>query len=131
MDDSIITSSILLSVKKLLGYPPEMHEFDADMIMYINAALNALTQVGVGPPEGFIITGENETYEDMFGEDTAKYNMLKIYLFAKTKPVFETITSPSLLEALKGVADEYAFRMQIQNDPKTTFEEKEVDSQNE
>lgn len=128
MDESMITSSILLSVKKLLGYPPEMHEFDADMIMYINAALNVLTQVGVGPPEGFVITGEDETYEDMLGEDVAKYNMLKVYLFAKTKPIFETITSSSLLEALKGVADEYLFRMQIQNDPKTTFDEKEVEN---
>ena len=42
-------NSILTSVKKLLGIAEECTDFDADIIMYINMALFALAQMGVGP----------------------------------------------------------------------------------
>lgn len=45
-------NSILTSVKKLLGIAEECTDFDADIIMYINMALFALVQMGVGPGEG-------------------------------------------------------------------------------
>ena len=56
--------SILTSVKKLLGIAEECTDFDADIIMYINMALFALVQMGVGPGEGYAISGkENEWTE--------------------------------------------------------------------
>lgn len=48
----IKTESILVSVKKLLGIAEECTDFDVDIIMYINMALFALVQMGVGPGEG-------------------------------------------------------------------------------
>ena len=57
-------NSILTSVKKLLGIAEECTDFDADIIMYINMALFALVQMGVGPGEGYAISGkENEWTE--------------------------------------------------------------------
>ena len=41
-------NSILTSVKKLLGIAEECTDFDADIIMYINMALFALVQMGIG-----------------------------------------------------------------------------------
>ena len=49
----MITDSILTSVKKLLGITEECTDFDADLIMHINSVLMILTQIGVGPSEGF------------------------------------------------------------------------------
>ena len=46
-------NSILTSVKKLLGITEECTDFDADIIMYINMALFALVQMGVGPGEEY------------------------------------------------------------------------------
>ena len=62
-------NSILTSVKKLLGIAEECTDFDADIIMYINMALFALVQMGVGPSEGYAISGkENEWTEFVAGE---------------------------------------------------------------
>ena len=48
--------SILTSVKKLLGLPADYEAFDPDIIMYINTVLMILTQMGVGPKEGFFLS---------------------------------------------------------------------------
>lgn len=45
--------SILVSIKKLLGIAADYTHFDPDIIMHINSAFSVLTQLGVGPPEGF------------------------------------------------------------------------------
>ena len=50
--------SILTSIKKLLGIAEEYEHFDADLIMHINSVFMILTQLGVGPSEGFRITDE-------------------------------------------------------------------------
>ena len=59
MDGEI--TSILDSVKKKCGMDPEtMTEFDADLIDAINAGLNVLTQMGIGPDTGFVIHGSSD-----------------------------------------------------------------------
>ena len=47
--------SILTSIKKLLGIAEEYEHFDPDLIMHINSVFSILTQLGVGPSEGFSI----------------------------------------------------------------------------
>ena len=56
--------SILTSIKKLLGIPEEVDNFDADIIMHINSVFSILTQLGVGPSEGFMITDKTKTWDD-------------------------------------------------------------------
>ena len=50
-----MTESILTSIKKLLGIDESYTHFDADLIMHINGVFSILTQLGVGPPNGFSI----------------------------------------------------------------------------
>lgn len=45
--------SILVYVKKLLGIQSDYNHFDPDIIYGINAAFAVLTQLNVGPAEGF------------------------------------------------------------------------------
>ena len=45
--------SILTSIKKMLGISEEYDIFDADIVMHINSVFMTLTQLGVGPAEGF------------------------------------------------------------------------------
>ena len=47
--------SILTSIKKLLGIAQECTDFDMDLIIHINSVLMILTQLGVGPENGFTI----------------------------------------------------------------------------
>ena len=62
--------SILYSIKQLLGIATEYRAFDEEIIMHVNSALMVLTQLGVGPKDGFEITGSNETWHDFLGDDT-------------------------------------------------------------
>jgi hypothetical protein len=77
-------NSILTSVKKLLGIAEECTDFDTDIIMYINMALFALVQMGVGPGEGYAISGkENEWTE--FVADPVKVEAVKAYVAVKVR----------------------------------------------
>ena len=55
--------SILTSIKKLLGITEEDEHFDPDLIMHINSVFTILTQLGVGPSEGFRIEDESATWD--------------------------------------------------------------------
>ena len=46
--------SILISTKKILGIAEDYTVFDLDIITHINTAFSTLTQLGVGPAEGFM-----------------------------------------------------------------------------
>ena len=52
--------SILTSTKKLLGITEEDISFDLDIIMHINSVFAILTQMGVGPDEGFYIEDKQD-----------------------------------------------------------------------
>lgn len=124
-----IENSILNSVKKLLGIPIDLHEFDADIVMNINAALSTLRQIGVGPEEGFSISGEKETYEDFLGEGNKEMNQIKMYLFYKTKLSFDPPTSGTITECIKEFIKETEWRLNVQVDPPGTFvrDEEEIE----
>lgn len=110
--------SILNTIKKMLGYQPEMTAFDTDIIAQINAGLSALTQMGVGPENGFFILGPEETFDD-FVTDEYKNKMIPTYLFFKVKLGFDPPTSSALLQTYKDELKEYEFRLQVQHDTKT------------
>ena len=57
-----ISESILTSIKKLLGIDENYTHFDADIIMHINSVFSILTQMGVGPANGFSISGKDDTW---------------------------------------------------------------------
>ena len=73
--------SILDSVKKLLGSDDY---FEPDLIMHINTALNILTQIGVGPEEGFAISDNTAVWSDFIG-DNVLLNMVKTYVVMRVR----------------------------------------------
>lgn len=110
-------NSILDSVKKKLGLNPQIvNEFDADLIDAINMALNTLTQIGVGPSEGFTISGNGKTWKDFLGIDK-RLNMARTYVFIKARLVFDPPQSSYVLTALQEQAKELEWRLNIQVDP--------------
>ena len=80
--------SILTSIKKMLGIAEEYTHFDPDIIMHINSVFTTLTQLGVGPSEGFYI--EDELTEWMeFISDPAKLQAVKTYMYMRVRLVFD------------------------------------------
>ena len=100
------TDSILTSVKKMLGIEEEYKHFDTDILMHINSAFSILTQIGVGPDSGFMITDDTSNWSDFIKEE-AKLNLVKSYMFLKVKLLFDPPTSTAVLECYKPHISEY------------------------
>lgn len=106
--------SILKSVAKLIGSGDDDY-FDPDLIIHINTVLSILTQLGVGPSDGFIITGEDETWNDFIGDDKRLSSVIS-YVSCKTKLIFDPPASSIVLEAMKYTIAELEFRLQTESE---------------
>ena len=107
-------TSILTSIKKLLGIPEDHTEFDADIIIHINTVLMVLNQIGIGPPDGFTIDDDNATWEDLLGEDNKKFEIIKTYVYSKVKLLFDPPISGSAMTALEKQITEFEWRLYVE-----------------
>lgn len=121
MEEQKNSESILASVKKLLGIN-DVDDFDQDIITHINSSISILRQLGVGPIKGFMITGEEETYQDYLGEDSKEIPMVKQYFYCRVRKTFDPPTSGSVMSALDEQIKELEFRLNFQVDPEDPFE---------
>lgn len=99
--------SILTSIKKLHGISAEDTSFDSDIIIHINSAFMILKRLGVGPSTGFYIEDETTKWTD-YVNDRFIVEAIKSFVYIKVKLVFDPPASPTVIEALKSSADEYA-----------------------
>lgn len=105
--------SILTSIKKMLGIAEEYTHFDADIIMHINTVFMTLTQLGVGPSEGFFIEDDSTHWVD-FIPDLNKLQAVKTYMFLKVKIVFDPGSiGASTLAAYERQIQEYEWRLNV------------------
>lgn len=117
--------SILETIKKLLGLPEEVTAFDEDIRVSVNTALNAITQLGVGPEEGFRITGPDETWTDFLGDDP-RLDQAKDYVFIKTKLLFDPSQMSSMVkDSYMQLLKEIEWRLNVQVDTPSVEEPEE------
>ena len=116
-------TKILSLVRHKIGANDEIHDFDEDLIMEINTALNILTQLGVGPIKGFSISGEDETWDQFLPADDPRYNMAKTYISARARLKFDPPQGSYLVDALKEDVAELEFRLSVQNNRNFPIEE--------
>lgn len=114
--------SILTSVKLALGIGADYPFFDDQLILYINTAIAALIQTGVGT-EGFSITGDGEHWSDLLGEKMAALEYSKTYVILRVRLLFDPPQSSGALEALKETLREFEWRGYIECDPPLETEE--------
>lgn len=111
--------SILTSIKKLLGIAEEYKHFDTDLIMHINSALSVLTQLGVGPSDGFRITDESTIWSEFISEDQ-DLEVIKSYIYLKVKLLFDPPLSSAVMESTNRMISEFEWRIQVKADPPLT-----------
>lgn len=111
--------SILTSIKKLLGIAEDYEHFDADLIMHINSVFAILTQLGVGPSEGFSISDKYSTWDE-FIEDDPRLEMVKSYIYMKVKLLFDPPTSSAVMEATNRLTSELEWRLNVATDSNET-----------
>ena len=107
------TDSILTSVKKLLGITEECTDFDADIIIHINSALMILTQLGVGPIEGFSIQDKTVLWANFLGEDNQKLESVKSYVYMKVRLMFDPPSSSAVMESMNRMISELEWRLNV------------------
>lgn len=107
--------SILVSIKKLLGITEDYDYFDQDIIMHINAAFMVLTQLGIGPSEGFLITDDTDTWSD-FIDDSTNFGSIQSYVYMKVKLMFDPPQNSFTVDSMQKLVNELEWRLNIAAD---------------
>lgn len=105
-------TSILTSIKKMLGVAEDYTEFDEDIITHINSVFLNLTQLGVGPEEGFMIEDDTAVWED-FIVDSIQLQAVKTYMYLKVKLLFDPPLSSSVTESFTRMIAELEWRLNV------------------
>ena len=105
-------TSILTSIKKMLGVAEDYTEFDEDIITHINSVFLNLTQLGVGPEEGFMIDDDTAVWED-FIDDSIQLQAVKTYMYLKVKLLFDPPLSSSVTESFTRMIAELEWRLNV------------------
>ena len=90
-------TSILKTIRRMIGPSEDYEYFDTDLIIHINSAFSRLCQLGVGPEIPFRITGEEEEWTDFM--DDGFQEEIKQYVYLKTKLIFDPPSNGSVVSA--------------------------------
>lgn len=107
--------SILDSTKRALGLAPTYDVFDPEIIMHINTVFMKLQQLGIGPPEGFMIEDTTPTWADYLG-DNLQLNAVMTYMTLSVKMVFDPPGTSFLMTSYEKQISEYEFRLMVQQE---------------
>ena len=107
--------SILNSIKEMIGGLDKADDtFDTDLINHINTTLMSLTQMGVGPSDGFIIKDATPTWSDLLSGNEKKFVAVKTYVYLNVKILFDSSSlSSATIEAYNRKMSEYEFRLNV------------------
>lgn len=122
-----MSDSILVTIKKMLGLEECYTPFDTDVRVLINSAIMSLTQLGVGPKEGFIVSDYNERWSD-FITNEVKLGAVKTYIYLKVKMLFDPPTNSYVMDAMKQQAEEIGWRLNVQAESVEKFDFMNEDS---
>lgn len=121
MNDSILTTiaTMLFGSFDPTTYKPT-DVFFTELVVGINTALSILTQLGVGAEEGFTISGTEETWEDFIQSSRLDVEMIKSYVYLKTKLMFDPPQNSFLVDSIKNLCSELEFRINVQVDTESS-----------
>ena len=108
--------SILTSIKKMLGITEEYEHFDQTLIIHINTVLNTLTQIGVGPEQGFSIDSAIQTWSDFLYGDS-RLDLIKSHVYLKVKMLFDPPLGSAVIESINRQISELEWRISVAVDP--------------
>jgi len=113
-------SSILKDVKQALGVEESSTSFDKDIIIFTNAALFVLPQLGVGPPDGFSISDDSATWEDVILDRSDLIGGVKAFVCLDTRLKFDPPQMGYYVNLMKEQVEELKWRIVSQVESKTS-----------
>ena len=108
-----MVDSILDSVKDKIAGGSIHDHFDGELVDDINAALLDLRQLGIGPADGFSITGANETWEDFVGDNLQMQRSVSALVALKVRLIFDPPASTAISEAIKENIKRMEWRLNV------------------
>lgn len=105
--------SILNTIKKLLGIDSEDDNFDIDIMAIVNSIIPALSQMGIGPRNGFIVTSDKDKWTDYITDNSINLEGVKTYIYLKTKLLFDPPTNSTVIDAFNKNLNELEWRMML------------------
>ena len=106
-----MSSSILNDVKHTLGLLPEQTAFDTDVMLHTNSAIATLTQIGVGPVEGYMIMGPDNQWDEFIVDP--RLNAVKSYIFLKVKLMFDPPGTGFVVASMERQITELEYRINV------------------
>lgn len=112
--------SILRSVKQVVGISPDDPSFDIDIITAINAEFSILTDLGVGPAEGFVIEDDSIEWSEFLDEDADRVMLSKVKMAVnlRTRLMFDPPKESFVLTAMQNQLQEQEWRLNVNREAK-------------
>lgn len=110
-------TSILNSTKKILGLVEADTTFDLDIITHINSAFSTITDLGLGPADGFVIEDEEADWAD-FDADLmpVQLSQVKTFVFLTVRLAFDPPQTSFALSALQEQIREHSWRLNVRRE---------------
>lgn len=109
----MMDESILLTIKRMLGLDEDYTPFDVELPVFINSAIMAAHQLGIGVND-FYITGSDETWADWLGEDSSKLIAVQSYIYMKVKLAWDPPANSFVVNSFEKQLDELTWRLNVQ-----------------
>lgn len=110
-----IEDSILKGTKKNLGLDENYDAFDHDVITHINSCFFTLNQLGVGPPEGYMIEDAEAVWDD-YTQGNLNLNAVKTYIYLKVRSIFDPPGTPHHIAAMEEQITELEHRLKMERE---------------
>lgn len=110
-------TSILYSVKGFLGIGIDNCAFDDQIVMYINMALQILSQLGAseyGDLDSMGISGMEETWQDFLGPYDLLLSMAKTYVSMYVRLYFDPPTNSFTVASVEKQLEQLTWRIVIE-----------------
>ena len=102
--------TILNDIKKILGVSIDDDSFDQDLILYINAVVLILAQLGLEEASGYPVIDPSDTWEDLL-EDRTDLEVVKTYIAFKVKLMFDPPTNSAAIQSYNAIISEMEWRI--------------------
>lgn len=102
--------SILQTIKQMLGIIEDDTAFDAELVSHINNSIAEMTQIGFGPDDGYLISGQTNVWSELVS-NPSQMSTAKQYIFCKVRLLFDPPSNSFLCDALNKAKEEAYWRL--------------------
>ena len=106
-------TSILKTIKKMLGIPAEHTDFDQDILVHINSVFADLHQLGVGPNVSFSIEDDTAVWTEFIGA-VENIDSVKSYIYLRVRLLFDPPATSFAIESMQKQVDQMAWRLNVE-----------------